>query len=356
MMRWHRLIPLSALCLCALTMPAAAQMPVSVVRPTLSDSVETLRFTGNLTARQSSRLSPQVSGLVAVIHADAGDVVAEGDLLVELDKRLVTLDVARARAALEEAEAALDEARRLAEEGRRLLGDRYLPSTEVRAREAAAVLAEAARDRVSSELDREQQRLALHQLRAPFGGVLSRRLVERGEWIEPGSAVAELVQVDELWLDVRVPQRYWADVGQGAVKVRAWADVAPDRELDTEVHARVPVSDATARTFLLRLLVHDETRAITPGMSAQVEIGLVREVPTTRIPRDALLRYPDGTTTVWIVPEGSNRASERPVTVLRNLGQDAELAEALPADARVVVRGNEVLGEGDTVQIVEDSR
>lgn len=353
MMRWHRLIPL---CLLALATQVSAQMPVSVVRPTVSESTETLRFTGNLTARKSARLSPQVSGLIAAIHADAGDVVKQGDLLLELDKRLVSLDVARARAMLQEAEAELVEARRLAEEGRRLANDRFLPSTEMRAREAAEVLAEAARDRVRSELDREREQLALHQLRAPFSGVLSSRLVERGEWIEPGSAVAELVQVDELWLDVRVPQRYWADVGQGAVRVRAWADVAPDRELDTEVHARVPVSDATARTFLLRLLVHDETRAITPGMSAQVEIELVREQPTTRIPRDALVRYPDGTTTVWIVPEESNRASERAVSVLRYLGQEAELTEALPTDARVVVRGNEVLSEGDTVQLVEDGR
>lgn len=340
--------------LCFAASNAAAQTPVSVVAPSTGGTGEVLRFTGNLKARRVTRLSPQVSGLVAKIHADVGDIVAEGDVLVELDERLVKLDVVSAQAALAEAEAALNEATRLAEEGRRLVNDRFIPSTEASAREAGVALAAAARDRARSDVDRALERQSLHRLRAPFGGVISERLVELGEWVDPGSAVVQLVEHENLWLDVQVPQRYWASTSGGISSVRARADVAPDRLLDTQVQARVPVSDPTARTFLVRLLVHDESGMITPGMSAQVEIELNGDEGSTRIPRDALLRHPDGTTSVWLVPADSMTVRERTVEVVRLFGSQAELAGDLPAGSRVVVRGNEGLREGDTVSIVRD--
>ena len=339
--------------------PAAlsAQTPISVAEPQRAQSEETLRLTGNLSARQVAGLSAQEAGLISVMHVDAGDVVEAGDVLVELDTGLVAQDVARAEATRTEAQASREEARRLAAEARRLGDDRFFPETELRARESAVTLAEAILARAESELARERERLERHELRAPFDGVISDRYLERGEWIEPGTAAVELVKVDELWLDVRVPQRYWADLAdtQG-VSVRAWADVAPERELDAVVHARVPVSDPTARTFLLRLLVEDDSGAITPGMSAHIELTLERDESTLRVPRDAILRYPDGTTTVWIVEDGDDQARERAVSVRRNVGEQVELEGDLPEGARVVVRGNELLKEGETVRVVEEDR
>jgi len=347
-------IPL-ALLLCTLAAAIQAQTPVEVVRPASSESVETLRLTGNLVARQSARLSTQTAGLVETLSVDVGDTVERGQLLLALDGELARLNVRRADAALAEAQADMNEANRLAEEGRRMVQDRFLPDTEVRAREAAVVLAEAALARVEAELLTERERANRHELRAPFDGVIVERLTERGEWVEPGSGVFELVRLDELWLDVRVPQRYWSEIAAERIDIRAYADVAPNRSLDTEVAARVPVSDATARTFLLRLAVEAASLDLTPGMSAQVELDLRSDRRSTLIPRDALLRYPDGTTTIWVVPVGSNRATEQQVSVRRLLGGQVELVDDLPADARIVVRGNEGLSENETVRIVGES-
>lgn len=352
----HRGTTLAILLLAQLVAATAlAQTPVSVARPALSGSTETLRLTGNLTARRTAGLSPQVAGRIERLAVDAGDPVEAGGVIAELDDRLASLQVARAEALLSEAAAALDEARRLAEEGRRLTSSRFLPDTEVRAREAAVVAAEAALQRAEAELAIEREREARHVLRAPFGGIVSARLAQQGEWIEPGSAVVELVEVEDLWLDVRVPQGYWAALARDRVSVRARADAEPDRLLDTEIIARVPVSDPAARTFLLRLLVHDETGDLTPGMSARVELDLVTDEARTRVPRDAVLRDPDGTTRVWLLPEGSDRVRQQVVTVRRMLGDQAELAERLGRDMRVVVRGNEDLSEDEVVRVVEET-
>lgn len=334
--------------------PATAQVPVSVVEPETGRASQTLSLSGSLIARQSARLSPQVAGLVADMVVDAGDRVAAGDVLVRLDARMARLEEARALAEVDETLAARAEAERLRDEGRRLVERNFVPDTEVQAREAAMLQADAALARARSELAIVRQRLGQHVIAAPFDGVVSQRLAEAGEWVATGTAVLELVTVDDLWLDVRVPQQYWTRIDADTQLV-AFADPAPDTPLDVRLHARVPVNDPAARTFLLRLLVHDETGDITPGMSARVQISLPGTSAVTLVPRDAIIRYPDGTTTIWIVEtvDGREVARQRQVELLRVVGEHAELAGELEPGRRVITRGNEVLSEGEPVRIVE---
>ena len=348
--------PLTMLaCLLAAT-PALlqAETPVRVAEPATARASQSLALSGNLTPRQASRLSPRVSGVVAEMRADAGDKVSAGSTLVRLDARMARLEEARARAMLGEADAALAEASRLRDEGRKLLERRVLPDSEVQAREAAAQLAEAAVARARSELEISRERVAQHTVQAPFDGVVSRRLAETGEWVGTGTAVLELVSVDDLWLDVRVPQEFWNRLGDD-IELEAFAEALPGHRLDARLHARVPVSDPAARTFLLRLLVHDESGRVTPGMSARVQIEIPGDGMVTIVPRDAILRYPDGTTTLWLATreDGGWAARQLEVSLLRLVGERAELAGELPAGARVVTRGNEGLAEGEPLSIIE---
>lgn len=333
---------------------AVAQAPVAVVQPETGQANQTLSLSGSLIARQSSRLSPQVAGLIAEMTVDAGDRVAAGDVVVRLDGRMAELDESRAVAVVDEARAALTEAERLRDEGRRLVESRFVPDTEVQAREAAVLQAEAALERARSELAIVQHRRAQHVIEAPFAGVVVQRLAEAGEWVDTGTPVLELVAVEDLWLDVRVPQHYWPRI-DSETQLVAFADPVPNEPLDVRLHARVPVNDPAARTFLLRLLVHDESGRITPGMSARVRIQLPGSAAVTMVPRDALIRYPDGTTTIWVVDRsgGQEVARQREVELLRVVGDRAELAGALDPDLPVVTRGNELLTEGEPVRIVE---
>ena len=344
------------LAVASLVLPALLQAatPVAVAMPQTGQASQDLSLSGSLTPRQASRLSPQVAGLVAEMRVDAGDAVDAGAVLVRLDARTAQLEEARARAVLGEARAALVEARRLRDEGRRLLERRVLPDSEVQAREAGAQLAEATVARAQAELAIARERVAQHEMRAPFTGVVSRRLAEAGEWVGTGTPVLELVAVDDLWLDVRVPQQFWNRLGE-QIQFAAFTEALPGQALDAVFEAKVPVNDPAARTFLLRLLVHDKTGRLTPGMSAQVRIELPGGQAATVVPRDAILRYPDGTTTVWLALQenGGWIARQAPVEVLRLAGGSAELAGALPPGARVVTRGNEGLAEGESLEIIE---
>lgn len=324
--------------------------------PETGRAVRTLELSGSVTARRAAMLSPRVPGLVANVAVDAGDRVEAGDVLLRLDDELAALAVTEAEAALEEARAARDEARRLVEEGRRLVGDNYLSQTEVGAREAQLAVAEAAVSRSDSELATARERRDRHSVVAPFAGVISRKLTEAGEWVQTGAAVAELVGLDELWLDVRAPQQHWPELTPN-VAVSATLDALPGTTLDAAVHARVPVSDPEARTFLVRLVLNGDASGITPGMSGRARFELPGSAEVVQVPRDALIRYPDGTATVWIVAEdgGETRAREVPVTVGRVAGDTVEIVSEFDPLRPVVVRGNEVLTEDQLVRVVSGS-
>lgn len=330
---------------------AQAAVPVEAVMPEVGQAHTTVNFTGSFVARRAAALSPSVSGLVAVIEVDAGDAVTSGDVLVRLDDRLAQIETDRAAAALEEGLAALMEAQRLRDEATNLGSRSALAATDVAAREAAVVVAEAVVSRANSDLAAARERLRRHTVVAPFNGVIASRAAESGEWVQTGDALLELVGIDELWLEVRAPQRYWPDVHPDT-RVTAVADAFPRRTLEARVHARVPVSDPSARTFLVRLVVND-ARGITPGMSARASFALGDGSEVLRVPRDAILRYPDGTTTVWVVDDSADAllAREVPVEIGRYAGDQVEVVGGIAPTDPIVVRGNEGLSEGQPVRL-----
>lgn len=339
----------------ASAMVAGAQTPVRVTRPEAASAVRTLDLSGSFVARRSARLSPRLSGLVAAAPVDVGDYVALGDVVLRLDERLAELQLAEERAAREEAAARLVEAERLAAEARRLAADRFVAETQIAAREADVGIAQAALAVAEAAVATARERLLRHRVIAPFDGVIAERLSEAGEWVQTGTPVAELVATDSLWLDVRAPQQYYIELN-GDVTAAVRVD-ALEREWSAEIHRRVPVSDPAARTFLIRLVLAEPVPGIVPGMSASVRLQWSAEHQVVYLHRDAIIRFPDGTTTVWTIENegGSSVARERVVTVSRYQGDQVEISAGIGPDALVVVRGNELLVEGEAVRVREDT-
>lgn len=336
-----------------LAMPASAQQPapVVVVVPRTAQVTEELRLTGTLTAERSARLSPRVDGLVERIRVDAGDRVKRGAALLELDAAVARLALERARAGAVEAQARHDEALRLADEARRLVAERHLPRTELARREADAKLSAAALSAAKAAEREEAELVRRHVLPAPFDGVVARRMTDVGEWVTRGTPVMELVATDRIRLDVQAPQERFAAIRDEA-EVEVLADTRGGEPLAGRIVARVPVSDPTARTFLVRILVEDAGSRLLPGMSATAVIPLPGAQAALLVPRDALLRYPDGTHSVFVIREADGRATaeERRVKLGRG-GAQVEILEGIAPGEQVVVRGNESLRNGQAVRI-----
>ncbi|NIR29559.1 MAG: efflux RND transporter periplasmic adaptor subunit [Gammaproteobacteria bacterium] len=326
--------------------------PVDVAVAERAEIIEELPLTGTLTAPRTARLSPEVDGRVAAIAVDAGDRVESGDTLLALDDELAHLELEQADAAVREAEAELADARRRLREARDLIERQSIPQTEVETREAQVQRMVAVVARRKAERAYEKARVERHTLEAPFAGVIARRLTDLGEWVEPGTAVLELVAVDRLRLDLQVPQSYFGRVDR-ETPVAVRLDALPDRTLEATINEIVPVSDPSARTFLARVGLDNAPGRMTPGMSARATLRIDTGRTSVVVPRDALIRYPDGRVTVWVAGHNSetHTVSEQRVQTGLTFAGRVEIIAGLEAGTPVVVRGNENLREGQQVRV-----
>jgi multidrug efflux pump subunit AcrA (membrane-fusion protein) len=117
------------------------------------------------------------------------------------------------------------------------------------------------------------------------------------------------------------------------------------------------VSDPNARTFLVRVRLDNGDGRYAPGMSARATLRLDTGRMGLVVHRDALIRYPDGRITVWVADGAGAERSVREQRVRTGLrfGDHVEVTEGLEAGMPVVVRGNETLQDGQTVQVVSDA-
>lgn len=314
---------------------------------------QTVPLYGTLTSPRDAEVTPRVAGLVASVAVDAGDRVQAGDTLIELDRTLESLTLATLEASVAEAEAQLAEARRLAREAGRLSARGAVSQSEQEARQSQVAVNAAAVKRLRAEAAAQRERLQRHAVIAPFDGEVRARLVDPGEYVAQTTPTVSLVATQTLRLDVSAPQQYFGLIEPG-MAVQVVPEAGSREPIEATVDVIVGASDATARSFLVRVFVDNSGGRLTPGMSAKALLEIETAEPVLVAPRDALVRVPGGGTRMWLIredDEGTLRAIKRQVTLGRSANNDVEILDGLAAGDRVVVRGNESLEAEQPVRV-----
>ena len=355
----HRgLLSVACVVACMLSMTntafaAADRSPLVVVSTALTDTViKQVPLTGTVTSARVAQLSTEVSGLVKKVNVEVGDRVETGAPLLELDREIEQLTLEALQASTQQARAELADAKRRYQDARRLREQKSISENELRLLEAEVEVDSSMLKKQQVEERRQQARVERHTLRAPFSGVISERLTETGEWIVPGNPVLKLVAVDELRIEFRVPQEFFNRINQQSM-LSVTLDALPERVFNASIEAVVPVSDPSSRTFLIHATVNASDARMTPGMSVQGKLGLTTGRQGVVVSRDAILRYPDGRVTVWVINPDSEppTVTEKRVTTGHSFDGLVTIREGIKAGDVIVVRGNESLQQGQQVRI-----
>jgi RND family efflux transporter MFP subunit len=332
---------------------AAGSSPLVVVSTARTDTViKQVPLTGTVTSARVAELSAEVSGRVEAVNVEVGDRVAAGAALIELDREIEQLTLKALQASTRQASAGLADAQRRYQDAKRLREQRNVSENELRLREAEVEVDAATLKQKQAEEQRQQARVKRHTLRAPFSGVISERQAEAGEWIEPGDPVLTLVAVDDLRIEFRVPQEFYSRINpQSTLSVTL--DALPGRVFDAGIDAVVPVNDASSRTFLIHVKLDAGEAPLMPGMSVHGKLNLTTGRQGVVVSRDAILRYPDGRVTVWVIDPDSTppTVSEKRVTTGHSFDGLITIRAGIHAGDVIVVRGNESLQEGQQVRI-----
>ena len=327
--------------------------PLVVVSTAQTDTViKQVPLTGTITSARVANVSAEVSGQVKAVNVEVGDHVENDAALMELDREIEQLTLEAQRASTRQASAELADTKRRYQDAKRLRKKNNIAENQLRLLEAEVEVDGAMLKQKKAEERRQQARVERHTVRAPFGGVISERLTESGEWIEPGRPLVTLVAIDDLRIEFRVPQEFYPTINsQSAISVTL--DALPEREFDGTIDAVIPVSDASSRTFLIHVSIDAGDARLMPGMSVHGKLNLATGRRGVVISRDAILRYPDGRVTVWVINPDIEppTVSEKRVVTGHSFNGLVTILEGIQVDDVIVVRGNESLQEGRQVRI-----
>ena len=262
---------------------------VSTAKATYQEWQPQLRSVGSLRAARGADLALDVAGLVSRVSVRSGADVKAGQLLLEL---VDTDEVANLRQL--EAQAALSQV------------------TYERAQKQIAVhvIAQADYDTAAADLKvkraavaQQQAIIGKKQLRAPFAGRAGIVTLNPGTYLNAGTVITTLQQLDPVYVDFFIPQR---DVGQLKQGQRAGLllDAYPGRTFSGTINAISPKVESDTRNVQVEAEVPNPERLLKPGMFANVGVDVGTQQRYLTLPQTAVVFNPYGET-VYVVKKKS---------------------------------------------------
>ena len=314
--------------------PAEVARNVRVLDLAPTDVTEYLEITGPMAPVRGAVVSAEESGSVFAVPHDKGDVVQEGDVLVELDRRLLAaeLEAVRANVELQDYSAAKVSSLYEAEKVSRL--------ELLTARNAAA--------QARAQLAVVERRYDRSAVAAPFAGLVTDRYVEPGELVAPGTPVARVVDPSALKLVGVVTERDVAGIDEGS-QVEVTLDGSDGMVVGEVVWVGFEADPLTGK-FTVEIRVPNPDGGLRSGVVGRARIRSAEHVGVIAVPRDAVLSTPEGRA-VYVVE--SDRARLRSITTGADQGLMVLVVDGLAAGDRLVVRGQRDLIEGALVKVTE---
>ena len=242
-------------------------------------------FDGVVEAVNQSTVSAQTSGQIKAINYDVHDYVPAGAVLIQIDDTEQQARLRRARAQLAEAQAGAQEADANFRRVSRMYGSKLVSRADYDKAKAAKGSADARLKAAQASVKEAERQLSYTRVTAPFAGIVMQRHVEVGEAVRPGQALMTGLSLDQLRVNVEIPQQY-------AVRVRK-ADrarvVLPDGSRhETGELTFYPFADPQTHDFRVRVKLNGEGSGLYPGMFLNVEVP-VGQSDALMVPKEAVL-------------------------------------------------------------------
>jgi membrane fusion protein, multidrug efflux system len=162
-------------------------------------------ISGALIPQEAATLRSEISGPIVQTYVEQGQPVKRGQLLARIDDSAIREALLSAQSAARSARLALDNATRDAERQQRLEAAGAVAPRDVEAAQRALAAAQAAMADAQSRLAAAQQQLGRTSFRSPFDGIVSDRPVSAGDVVQPGTAIATVVNPASMRLEGSVP-------------------------------------------------------------------------------------------------------------------------------------------------------
>ncbi len=308
-------------------------------------------LSGEITARQTASISTRMMGYVNKIHVKPGDKVSAGQLLVSISSDEIQAQKAQIQAMITEAEAAAKNAGRDYTRFKTLREQNSVSDKELENVALQNTSMQAKVQMAHQQMNEVNAMLAYTNIRAPFSGTVTQKLMDEGSMANPGMPILMMEQSGELQIIASVPESYiqYVKVGDTAtIEVKS---------LGTTISGKVselsPSAYRTGGQYAMKLAIDTkDEKNIHSGMYVNILIpNKIKEDITSKIMIDKnSVVYRDQLTGVYIVDD-KNQANLRWVRLGKTIGNQIEILSGLSKNDKVVLSAKSKLYNGVKVSV-----
>ncbi len=381
--------------------PAAAQATsaqsssVLVTQAKRQPLTRTLRMPATLLADEQVDLFSKTSGYLASINVDIGDRVSKGDVLAVVDVPEMVDDLRQAEAMLEATKAKVKQAQAVTETARAEVGRCHaeyqlealniqrkkelrkanaIPEQEldeakskfsiaeargriaqagVTSGEADVMVAEAEVIQAAATMGRIKTLMNYATIRAPFDGVVTRRLVDHGDFVRSAadgasSPMFTVAKVDRIRISLEIPESDVPDVRIGTevvIEIKALRD----KPIQATITRTAYALDPSTRTMRAEVDLDNQNMKLLPGMYAQVDIKLESMESALVIPSKAIRVRG---TELSVLVASNNIVKKMPIEIGYDDGIVAEIVGGLVGDELIITSATSAISPGVAVNPV----
>ena len=284
-------------------------------------------------------ISAEVSGRIESIPLEKGNAVRKGDLLIQLNADLIQPQYESVKAQVERDKIEFDRMASLVEDNATAQIDLDNATTQL-------AISKATLEEVRARLERTR-------IFAPTNGVLNDVLVEEGEYVDPGVAVAEVVETDTVKVVVDVPERD-----------TSFLELGSKAEISTEVKGRTmslegkitfinELADSQTRSTQMEIALDNKERLLRSGQIVLVRLRRRIIEDAIMIPLLAVIPMEDGKA-VYVVNSTTAQRREVELGIIR--GDRIQITSGLEPGDKLIIAGHRFVAPGQTVDIVAEKK
>ena len=312
-----------------------AFVPVQVTQPQLETLANTLQADGIFLPVKEMFVISETAGRVLETYKNKGEWVTEGDLIAKVDDELLRIE-------LEATQANLAKLRKDQERLTNLIEGEAAPKNKIEDVQLGILAAEAKEKGLKKQISNTS-------IKAPMTGTMGLRFIERGSVIGPGIQVAQITNLEKLYLMVKVTERDVLNIRKGQ-NVRVMADVYPDAPVPGKV-TNIGLRADNAFNYDVEIEVpNPKNTPMRAGMHAKAQFTFDANRQGLTLPRKAIAGSLQDAK-VYVVVQDS-LVQLRTIRVGGVYHDKVEVLSGLQQEDHVVVAGQLNLSDGAKVQVL----
>lgn len=290
-------------------------------------------YSGAFEPFRETQINAELQGKISAVTVDLGSVVHKGQTLIQLDHSLLDLQLQGIEAEMEGVEADLRRYTALAAED---------AIQGIKVEKAQLGLKQAQIQKATV-----QEKISKSTIQAPFGGVVTAKMVEEGAFAAPGMPLLQITNIYQLKFSVNIPEQDLHQFQLGK-QYTITADVFPDEALTGKV-IMLGAKANRAHHFPVQFLVSNlPGQKIKAGMFGKVLLENELAEQGISIPASALQGTTDAPQ-VYIVRE--NKAELQPISITSRYKNQVVVSQGLNAGDLLVTDGFINLYDGANITI-----